>query len=116
MRNFIAHDYDGIDRKLVWDTIAVSLPDLARALAPLAGEPRRRGEAGIDRWRREPPCRARRVAATYHAEDLVPRWWGSGASWAGAEAAAAVVVAVLGSAARAARCFPFGEGGLLLGS
>ena len=45
----------------------------------------------------------RRVAATYHAEDLMPRWWGSGASWAEAEAAAAVVVAVLGSAARAAR-------------
>ena len=51
------------------------------------------------------------MAATYHAEDPVPRWWGSGASGAGAEAAAAVVVAVLGSAARAARCFPFGEGG-----
>ena len=44
-----------------------------------------------------------RVAATYHAEDLMPQWWGSGASGAEAEAAAAVVVAVLGSAARAAR-------------
>ena len=49
MRNFIAHDYDDIDHKLVWDTIAASVPDLARALAPLADEPRRRGEAGIDR-------------------------------------------------------------------
>ena len=45
MRNFIAHDYDDIDHKLVWDTIAASVPDLA----PLADEPRRRGEAGIDR-------------------------------------------------------------------
>ena len=49
MSNFIAHDYDDIDHKLVWDTIAASVPDLARALAPLADEPRGRGEAGIDR-------------------------------------------------------------------
>ena len=48
MRNVIAHDYDDIDHKLVWDTIAASVPDLARALVPLADEPRRRGEAGID--------------------------------------------------------------------
>ena len=40
------------------------------------------------------------AAATCHAEDLVPQWWGIGASGAETTTAAAVVVTVLGSAAR----------------
>ncbi|MCY4133633.1 MAG: DUF86 domain-containing protein [bacterium] len=45
MRNFIAHDYDDIDRELVWEAISVSAPDLAASLSDLLDD------TGIDRDR-----------------------------------------------------------------
>ena len=45
MRNFIAHDYDDIDRDLVWEAISVSAPDLAASLSDLLDD------TGIDRDR-----------------------------------------------------------------
>lgn len=33
MRNFIAHDYDDIDRDLVWEAVCVSAPALAAAVS-----------------------------------------------------------------------------------
>ena len=36
MRNFIAHDYDDIDRDLVWEAVCASAPDLANAVSDLA--------------------------------------------------------------------------------
>lgn len=38
MRNFIAHDYDDIDRDLVWEAVCASAPDLAAAVADLADD------------------------------------------------------------------------------
>ncbi len=35
MRNFIAHDYDDIDRDLVWEAVCVSAPGLAAAVSDL---------------------------------------------------------------------------------
>lgn len=32
VRNFIAHDYDGTDEELLWQAIAVRLPEVVRAL------------------------------------------------------------------------------------
>ena len=45
MRNFIAHDYDDIDRDLVWEAISVSAPNLAASLSDLLDD------TGIDRDR-----------------------------------------------------------------
>ena len=38
MRNFIAHDYDDIDRDLVWEAICVSAPGLAGAVSELVDD------------------------------------------------------------------------------
>lgn len=38
MRNFIAHDYDDIDRDLVWEAISVNAPDLAAAVSDLVDD------------------------------------------------------------------------------
>ena len=38
MRNFIAHDYDDIDRDLVWEAVCASAPDLAAAVSDLADD------------------------------------------------------------------------------
>ena len=38
MRNFIAHDYDDIDRDLVWEPVCASVPDLAAAVTDLADD------------------------------------------------------------------------------
>ena len=38
MRNFIVHDYDDIDRDLVWEAISVSAPALAAAVSDLAAD------------------------------------------------------------------------------
>ena len=38
MRNFIAHDYDDIERDLVWEAVCASVPDLAAAVSDLADD------------------------------------------------------------------------------
>lgn len=38
MRNFIAHDYDDIDRDLVWEAVSVSAPDLAASVSDLVDD------------------------------------------------------------------------------
>lgn len=38
MRNFIAHDYDDIDRDLVWEAISASAPNLAASLSDLVDD------------------------------------------------------------------------------
>ena len=38
MRNFIAHDYDDIDRNLVWEAVCTSVPDLAAAVSDLSDD------------------------------------------------------------------------------
>ena len=49
MRNFIAHDYDDIDRDLVWEAICVSAPHLAAAVSDLVDDiHQRRGWTGIE--------------------------------------------------------------------
>lgn len=49
MRNFIAHDYDDIDRDLVWEAISVSVPDLATAVSDLVEDTQQhRGWPGIE--------------------------------------------------------------------
>ncbi|MFZ2964987.1 MAG: HepT-like ribonuclease domain-containing protein [Rhodoglobus sp.] len=32
MRNFLAHDYDGSDEKVLWQAIVVEVPRILRAL------------------------------------------------------------------------------------
>ncbi|WP_420620699.1 DUF86 domain-containing protein [Candidatus Poriferisocius sp.] len=38
MRNFIAHDYDDIDRNLVWEAVCASVPDLAAEVSDLSDD------------------------------------------------------------------------------
>ena len=37
-RNFMVHEYFGIDHQIVWDTILYKLPDLQRAIVTLLTE------------------------------------------------------------------------------
>ena len=37
VRNFIAHDYDGTDEEVLWQAIAVRLPDIVRELGIAGG-------------------------------------------------------------------------------
>ncbi|MCY3861971.1 MAG: DUF86 domain-containing protein [bacterium] len=49
MRNFIAHDYDDIDRDLVWEAISASAPDLASSLSDLLDDTgKHRDQPGIE--------------------------------------------------------------------
>lgn len=49
MRNFIAHDYDDIDRNLVWEAISASAPDLAASLTDLVDDTgKHRQQPGIE--------------------------------------------------------------------
>ena len=38
MRHFIVHDYDRVNAQIVWDTLEVDLPELARELAKLTAK------------------------------------------------------------------------------
>lgn len=49
MRNFIAHDYDDIDRDLVWEAVCVDAPNLAAAVHDVVDHAhQRRGWTGIE--------------------------------------------------------------------
>jgi len=38
MRNFLVHDYDGVDWEWVWDTAKAELPKLMDSIAPFLRE------------------------------------------------------------------------------
>jgi uncharacterized protein with HEPN domain len=40
LRNFIAHGYDGVDHRILWDTVQTDLPEMRDAIAHLLEERR----------------------------------------------------------------------------
>lgn len=61
--NLVAHNYDDIDRNLVWDAICVSAPGLVGAVFDLVDDAQQhRGPPGIELWRRHTPASYRNAA------------------------------------------------------